>query len=156
MVYQPTRYAWTGGTTYRVGAQVVGERLERLAQNGPVTPHLVVEDATPEDSPLHPIFEWDDAVAAKSYRVDQARQLIRSVAVVYETPKSEETKVRAFVSVSPESGRGYVSTTQVMSNSELRQQVFDSIVNELKRLKDKMRGFKEFSEVVNAIEQLAA
>jgi hypothetical protein len=156
MVYQPPKYVWSGSTTYKVGAQVVGERLEELAQNGPVTPHAVVEDATPEDSPLHPLFEWDNEEAANNYRVIQARQVIRSVAVVYATPKEKETKIRAFVSVSPDAGRSYMSSARVMSDQELRKQVFDGIVKELHRLKEKMRQFQEFSGVINEIEQLAA
>jgi hypothetical protein len=156
MIYQPPKYVWSGKTTYKVGAQVVGERLEELAQNGPVTPHRVVEDATPKDSPLHTLFEWDNKSAANNYRVIQARQVIRSVAVVYETTEAKETKIQAFLSVSPEEGRSYMASRSVLSDEELRTQFFNGIVKELHRLKEKMSQFQEFSDVVNAIEQLAA
>lgn len=37
----------------------------------------VVEEATPEDSVLHPLFEWNDSKAAHQHRLSQARKLIK-------------------------------------------------------------------------------
>jgi len=48
-----------------------------------LTPAIVVEEASPEDSPLHSHFNWDDESAAHSHRIAQARKLMSSVQVVY-------------------------------------------------------------------------
>ena len=57
--------------------------LARLAEagEGVLTPDAVVEAAASPDSPLHGYFEWDDTEAARKYRLEQARTLIRSVHV---------------------------------------------------------------------------
>lgn len=51
---------------------------------GKVTPTLVIHAAMDQNSPLHDLFEWDDAKAGKEYRLIQARKLIREVKVKYE------------------------------------------------------------------------
>lgn len=48
---------------------------------GHITPEHVVEEASDERSPLHDLFEWDDAAAAHQHRLDLAREVIRSVRV---------------------------------------------------------------------------
>ena len=55
--------------------------LERIEQNGALTPEAVILSAMSEKSPLHDYFIWDDSLAAKKYRIEQARGLIRSVKI---------------------------------------------------------------------------
>jgi len=64
--------------------EIVAKRLAEIAEanDGKLTPDLVVQDAEDADSPLHELFEWDDGVAGHKYRLDQARQVITSVRVV--------------------------------------------------------------------------
>ena len=69
--------------TANVEANVVGNELDRIHQkHGALRPNDVVDEAKPEDAPLHPVFEWDDEVAGQQWRVHTARNLIRSVHVV--------------------------------------------------------------------------
>jgi hypothetical protein len=53
---------------------------------GRLTPEQVVDEAKDAKSPLHQFFDWDDSSAALSWRIEQARELIRRVKieVVYE------------------------------------------------------------------------
>lgn len=80
-------YAWRDGVRLqrgaRVSAQVAGERLEHLrtAASGELTPDRVVADARDPNSPLHPLFEWNETEAAHQYRLVQARSLIRALAI---------------------------------------------------------------------------
>lgn len=61
-------------------ARKVAEVLVCLAKrDGKVTPEAFLEAATPTDSPIHDLFEWNDTVAAVSHRLHQARQIVRSV-----------------------------------------------------------------------------
>lgn len=67
----------------------VRRRLADLEDaNGRLTPDDVVADAQNPDSPLHELFQWDDAKAAHQHRLDQARQLITTIRVVTKTSKS--------------------------------------------------------------------
>ncbi len=65
--------------------------LKEIAKRdgGKLRPQAVVDAAKDEDSPLHNAFCWDDAEAARLYRLDQARRLIRSFKVVIEEPKGK-------------------------------------------------------------------
>jgi hypothetical protein len=60
---------------------------------GRLTPKAVVRAAANPESPLHPLFEWDDSKAADRHRLDQARTLIRSVQVEYRTTTQTVTSV---------------------------------------------------------------
>jgi hypothetical protein len=90
-------------------------------------PLAVVEAASNEDSPLHAYFEWDDTEAAKLYREDQARGLIRSVKI--EMNATEPVTIRAFVSLPAdrESGAGYRQIQDVIDNDFLRRQLAEDI-----------------------------
>lgn len=79
-------YQWRKGVRHGgVKAEVAAAELQRLhEEEGEVTPAAVVEAARPKDAPLHPAFEWRDAVAAEEYRLMQARTLVRAVIVVDE------------------------------------------------------------------------
>ena len=77
-------YQFKSGFRCNVPAQVVGEKIATIeaTNGGHVVVSDLVEDAHPEDAPLHCCFEWNDSEAAERYREDQARQIIRSVYVV--------------------------------------------------------------------------
>lgn len=64
-----------------VNAQAIGERLEqlRVQGRGELTPLDVVQDARLKTSPLHSLFQWNDGVAEKQFRLQQARGVIRCV-----------------------------------------------------------------------------
>src|SRR5210317_675994 len=68
--------------------------IEKMAKRrrGKITPQQVLEAARNESSPLHSFFDWDDDVAAESWRLHQARTLIKSVKVEIIT---ETTRIKA-------------------------------------------------------------
>jgi len=61
----------------------IDARMQSLYDlHGTLRPRDVIEDARPEDSPMHSYFEWDDGIAGNKYRIQQARELIRSFRAV--------------------------------------------------------------------------
>ena len=64
--------------------EFLGEELERIRQahGGKLQTRVVVMEAKPETSPLHPAFEWNNKKAGNLWREYQARHLIRSVRIV--------------------------------------------------------------------------
>lgn len=82
---------------FAVDAQVAGEELEKLKSKncGQVTPDDVISVARDENNPLHEVFDWDDASAAKKQRLHIARLLIGSIVVTYK----HHEEVRANYSV---------------------------------------------------------
>ena len=71
-----------------VDAQTAGSELDRIRRrDGTLRPDVVVDEARPEEAPLHPAFEWRDPVAAEQWREHQASTLIKVVRVVPSTPQ---------------------------------------------------------------------
>jgi hypothetical protein len=58
-------------------ARLFGERLLDLQrQHGTLSPAIIVADAQQPTSPIHELFEWDDAVAAALWRRHFAEVLL--------------------------------------------------------------------------------
>src|SRR5262245_7390575 len=94
MVYQFR----TGARVAGGDAQTAGDELARIQlRDGKIETATVVDEARPDEAPLHPVFEWDDAVAGEQYRLQQARLLVRAVEVAPE--KKDEEPLPAFVHV---------------------------------------------------------
>ena len=70
-----------------VDAQTAGSELDRIRRrDGTIRPAAVVDEARPEEAPLHRAFEWRDPVAAEQWREHQASTLIKVVRVVPSAP----------------------------------------------------------------------
>jgi hypothetical protein len=54
-------------------------RLKKKAFPGDLTPDMIIKAARSPRSVLHGRFNWDDESAAHAHRLDQARELIRTV-----------------------------------------------------------------------------
>lgn len=99
--------------------QVIGDALSAIAtaNGGRLTPVAVVDSARDPSHPLHVHFEWDDAKAAESFRLEQAREIIRVVRV----EDDEREPPRAFLSVSEgRAGTSYRTLGDVMDSAELQ------------------------------------
>lgn len=149
-------YQWRPGTHPKVEAQVAGEHLERLREsNGGLTARLVVDDAKAEDSPIHAVFEWDDTRAADEYRLVQARDVMRHIAVVITDGSAGEapTMSRGFVVVTENEQDRYESIQIVMDDPALRQQVLTRALRELEAWQKKYAELEEFAGVRASIQK---
>ncbi len=127
-------------------ARIWNER-ERL------TPADVVEEAASIDSPLHPFFEWDDSEAARKFRLDQARTLIRSVKVKFTVTNAagevEDMKIRGWMAAhhaAPESGapEGYMPESDVRQSPEIRAALLRQMQRDLQSLRRRYMHLTEF------------
>ena len=150
MVY---KYEWKFKQS--VDANVVGEEFEKLEkQNGSLTAEAVLESATPEDSPLHCMFEWNDPKAAHKHRLDQARFYIRALVKV-EIKEEEQPKFyRAYVNINPnpQDAGIFENTQKALSQEETRKIVLDNALKELVSFQKKYSTLYELSEVFKAID----
>jgi len=113
-------------------AETVGKELKRLERvHGSLIPEDIVDESRPEDAVLHPEFEWDDGVAGESWRVHQARNLIRIVQLVEEdltTKAKDVVDVFLHVPVSQNLGRShYKSGTEVICNTDELTLAFEEL-----------------------------
>ncbi len=127
-----TYVAVPGGGITDKDAAVVGPELERVFGDRPRTAEEVVRAARPKRSLLHPHFEWNDTAAAEEYRREQARWLLRHIAVV-ESNGEERPPTRAFHAVTVEglSGRAYVPAQVVWSSPDFSGQIVAKAHREL-------------------------
>lgn len=144
-----------GPKQYPVEAQVAGEELEalRIRSNGHLTPRGVVEAASDPRAPLHPIFEWDDAEAAKAHRETQAQELLRMVVVKLEERPASADPVRAFVSVRIEQEPVYTSVSTALSDEGLREQMLAQAMRDLVSIRTR---YKELHELASLFAQIDA
>ena len=117
-------------------------------KTGMVTPRALVDKARASDSPLHGLFEWDNARGAENYRLWQARQHISHVRVEF---MGQETSGywNATVEIEDVPVRGYFSTAQVASDEAIRSVVVKEAVQNLVHWQKKYKELRELSGVVN-------
>lgn len=91
-------YDWKTGTRYKADPEAAAQEFERIRQKlGYLTSEAVVDAARPKKSPLHNDFEWNDSVAAETYRRHQAASMIRAIVTVtseYTEPAREYVLVK--------------------------------------------------------------
>jgi len=148
-------YKWKGFVNFGVPAQTAGEELERIRvkYNGRLISANVVTEAKDPQSPLHKVFEWDNAKAAHLWRLNQAGDVIRNIVVVNVGPDGEKKTIRAFVNVTQDEDRHYTSITHAMSDKALRKQVIAQAWDELTSWKERYKELVEFSKVFAAIDE---
>lgn len=135
-------------------AQVVGEVLEKiLRRDGEVTASAVVQEAKSKRSPLHPYFTWEWRRAAEERWLDQARELIRSVHVVFEEA-DDQPPIRAFAKIVRENGNGYQSMDKIMRSTEWRQQLVTRALEELRTFESRYKNLTELAEIFSALDKV--
>lgn len=106
--------------------EIIAGRLTWLARkSGRLTPELVVRDAEDARSPLHSQFEWDDSKAAEQYRLEQARDLIRSVELKVTTTNYTYSTVGFVRDPDAGSGQGYIATQRLRMDRRRARDAFD-------------------------------
>lgn len=153
-----SQYKWKVGSRLSADAQSTGERLEELRQqhNG-LTPEIVLDDAQRTRSPLHKLFEWDDATAAAQQRLNQARYILRSITVV-RVDEEGPSEVRAFVVIHEEDGGGqhYEATEVALATATGRRQVLEQAQRELQQLRNRYRDYRELAAIFEQAEEAVA
>lgn len=140
----------------KANAQVLGEALEAISAKagGHLMPASVVDAARDRKNPLHKHFEWDNAVAAEAYRLDQARGLIRCIHV--QSDDTESGYARAFLSIREQDGVSYRSVDDVMSSADLQQRVLAQAERDLIAFETRYRSLNDICDLVRqARERLA-
>ena len=146
-------YRYKTGYFSKVPAQVAGEEIHRLYEEGKSQPKDIVDASRPDDAPLHPAFEWNDSVAAELFRQDQARTLIRQIVTLEKTESEEPVYVRAFFKIDPEEST-YEPTIVIMNDAEKRKQLLAIAKRELKQFKAKYSTLNELASVFKEIDKV--
>ena len=156
------KYSWKYGN--RFSAQMVGEQFEAIEKrDGTLTKSAIVDAARSEDSPMHGMFEWDDAVAGELYRENQAGYYIRTLEVRIVPVGSISGKavnMRGFVNVTPvdtkrpECKGTFMNANRAIEQPDTYKIMLDRAKNELRMFKWKYNDLKELRPVMDAIGQI--
>ncbi len=120
---------------------------------GLLTAEHVLEQAEDPTSALHGFFTWDEADAARKWRLIEARQLIASIRTAQE---GRTGKVRNLVSLNQDryNGGGYRLLDDVMNTPSLRQHLLETALAELNSIERKYQHLKELDLVWGAVDSL--
>lgn len=128
--------------------QKIGTALAKIAeqQKGRLTPPAVVEAARDARNPLHKHFEWRDDIAAQAYRLDQARMLIRSVALVGD---GESEPAPAYLSIADKGGTSYRALADVLDSADLQSAVLAAAERDLAAFEKRYRQLADICEIIS-------
>lgn len=165
-------YTWRPNSRIKVAADVAVMELRSIhARDGAVTPGAVVEAARPVDSRLHDEFEWSNDEAARLYREEQARHLMRSVVVSYKKADGTKTEpVRAFVKIVPSldddtleesiadamEPHVYLPVRTVVDEEALRRRWKTQAMSALLSWRRQYRDISEFARIFEQIDAMAS
>lgn len=133
--------------------KIKNELLEIHQKHGILRPEDVVDYAKNPGTALHSQFEWDDTEAARQYRLEQARRVIRVSVTLIEVDQPE---TRVYVSLASDrvAGGGYRPTQTVLSDKEMRSEMLAMARSELKRVREKYKHLTELAKVFEAIDSM--
>lgn len=140
---------------YNVPAETVGKEFEKIEkENGKVTSELLVKKAEPKDSPLHDLFEWDNAIAGAKYRLSQATNIIINLAVEVEKEQKPK-KIRAYYNVSDTERKGkFINAETAFANPDTKDIILRRAYREMQSFMQKYENLTEFAPVFSAIESI--
>lgn len=139
----------------KINWQAAHRRTEELRSklHRDVKPQDIVKDATNPQSPYHKFFEWDDTKAGPKFRLQQARQLLQHLRVIYHDAEGNAVSVRKYIRVQlstpadHELKSGYVPRGKVLKTANLREQVVVMARQVLESFKVRFRQFSEIEAV---------
>ena len=123
----------------------IGAELAAIAGAGRLTPDAVVETARNPASAMHGMFDWDDAVAAAKWRIEQARAVIRHIHII-----DDENNTRpAFLSVSTAGSKTQYQPVEAVARSrEMQVAVLAAAKRDLDAYTIRYRALKEICDLV--------
>lgn len=126
----------------------------RLKHGGLLTEEAILVEARSSKHPLHDRFTWNNTRAAKQWRLEEARTLIRSVYITIERPRQQSVTVRAYASLPSdrEAQGGYRAITDVLSNKALRKEMLETALAELEAFRKRYGTLSQLAPVFTAIE----
>ena len=152
---------WREGSHHKIDAKVAAAEVQRLMEEhgDKVEATDVLEAAESPRNPLHPEFEWSDTKAAREYRLEQARRLLRGIEIVYVRVENGKRTSTSFSFVSavhnPDDvgAHYYISTEDGMKQPDQRAEMLANALSELRAFLRKYAVLTELASVFSAIDK---
>lgn len=146
---------WKPGSAWS-GKRKAQEAGAFLMRSGPKTAKQVLALAAPKRSPLHDLFDWDDTVAARKWRLEQAGELLRSIHIKYIDAGGEGRSARAFVNLTEKGHRDaqpYYATMAVLSDKGMRKIILKRAISEADAWRQRYEQYEELAGICEAIKR---
>lgn len=141
-------YQWKSGARISADPQVAGDMCKKLEAEGRLTAKELLNENRPEDAPLHKEFEWNDSIAAESWREQQARHIINSLIVCPE----KADPVRVFFKIERTENR-YQSIETILEHKDSTRKLMENALQELESIQRKYNAIKQLKKVWDAISE---
>lgn len=152
-------YKWADGMKWSMDANTVGGIVEYLERkDGAATSKGLLEVAKDENSPIHKLFIWDDAVAAEKYRLHTSKSIINSLRIVVKVQDdygNEQKILSAFVNIRDERRKAakYMTVVDALNDDDTRNIVLNRMYKDMKSFADRYALYSEAANVIEAINQ---
>jgi len=126
----------------------------RRKHGGVLYPRDVVAFARNPKTALHAKFDWNDTEAAKKWRLEQARQVIRLHVTVI---SQKSGPVRAFVSLTSDRqiGGGYRALVDVLDNAQQMDRLVADALAELDVIRLRYQKLRALGPIWDAMSKVA-
>lgn len=120
----------------------------------------IVEMASDPETESWKLFDWDNEVAGRKWRKEQARQVMRVLKVTFVNDEHEpEEPIRTIQPVrmfygNPDGSEGFTSIVKIMENKDMYAQLLDSAKCELQAFRKKYNMLKELGPIFEMIDTL--
>lgn len=143
------------GSRVRVAPDEVYAELERIRDGGDLKLQDIVDKSKPKGAVLHKEFEWKDEVAANSWRLYEARQIVKSVEVVPEKTGQPVRQYEAVIVPASEdepAASAFRTIEDVMADPCARDELLASAIRDVIALRRRYAGLQELSKVWAALD----
>lgn len=156
--YTKMKFSVLSAQESAIAAKVLLDIKERHGHCGA---EILVAEAVAEDHPLHNKFTWEDSKAAHHWRLQEARQITRSIRIILDpkVPEEDQPEIRAFVHVKADDkeikfeGDSYLPIIDVFESKTYTQQILDRAMDELRGWQKRYSEYKSvFGAVFEAID----
>lgn len=148
---------WKIKGLYKADAEAVYQEIASLGSK--VTPEQIVEYAKDKSTELNKCFTWNNAEAAKKYRIIQAQAIIRNISVTVDynddNGEQKQVKCRAIVCTN-ENKNQYEPISRCIENPDSFARLKATFLKDLLYFKERYERYSkikaEYSDLFDAVD----
>ncbi len=148
------------GSRVNAPAEIIVKELERAKVDGNIHLQTLVDNAKPENAPLHGEFTWSNGEAADKWRLYEARQIVKSVEIVHESSPATRAYEATTVIVEQDEGsqepavsmRVFRSVSDIMADPVARDELLTQAIRDAIAWRKRYAGLQELAKVFAALD----
>ena len=139
---------WKFDGIYNADPVKCKQEIESIGSD--VRPQQIVDYAKNPKAELHKCFTWNNDVAAKKWRLQEARQVVCNLVIV-ETNSDGEENMQIRVFHRTDNDEGYKPIQLILKNKDEYEKILERCLSDLRALKNKYKNLSEYQEIWDLI-----